>query len=239
MRPDTRQSRGLPPTPERADGGPPDGSRPVTSPKRNIPYLAAHGFTAAITSLGIRHAARGVDRVPPGGGLLVANHASNLDPLMIGLPLPRPVCFLAKASLFRVPLLGPFLRATHTIPVDRAAASAGSIRAIAEKVDAGYLAAVFPEGTRTRDGSVGEFKPGFLSIVKKIRRPVIPVGIAGTFEVWPADRKIPRPGRVRVVFGEPLEADELLGGDRSAAIGRVRDAVVAAADDAAEWRSGH
>lgn len=236
MRTDSRQ----PPTPlsPPADAGRAavPSPRPTVPPKRNIPYLAAHAFTSTLTKCGLRHAARGVDRVPSGGGLLVANHASNLDPLMVGVRLPRPVCFLAKDSLFRVPLLGPFLRATHTIPVDRSAAGASSIRAIVEKVSAGYLAAVFPEGTRTKDGSVGTFKPGFLSIVRKAGCPVIPVGIAGTFEVWSASMKVPRPGRVRVVYGEPVAAGDLPR-DRSEAVAAVRERVVAAAAEAAEWRS--
>lgn len=153
----------------------------------------------------IDYRAQGHDRLPSGGALLLANHESFLDPLLVGLPLQRPVSYLARHSLFPVPVLGGLLRRTYVLPINREAAGTGSLREAARRLRHGFYVGVFPEGTRTSGGRLAELKPGFISLLRHSEVPVVPVGIAGGGAVLPRGAAVLRPGRVRVVFGEPLE----------------------------------
>ena len=112
------------------------------------------------------------------GALLLANHQCNADPLMVGMALNRPVSFMARSTLFRIPVLGWLLQNTYVVPIDREAARAGAIRELASRMERGFLVGMFPEGTRTNDGQLGEFKPGFVALVRRARVPIVPVGIA-------------------------------------------------------------
>ena len=117
--------------------------------------------------------------------LLVVNHQSNFDPLLVGLPLKRPVSYMARSTLFPIPLIGWLLRNTYVVPIDREAARAGAIRELVARLERGFLVGMFPEGTRTADGRLGEFKPGFIALVRRSRLPIVPVGIAGAYEAYP------------------------------------------------------
>jgi 1-acyl-sn-glycerol-3-phosphate acyltransferase len=143
------------------------------------------------------------------GGLLLVNHQSFLDPLLVAVFLGRPVSFLARDNLFRVPVLGWILRKTHVIPISREAARGGSIRVALERLESGFLVGIFPEGTRSPDGQVHKFRPGFLALARRTQQPIYPVGVVGADQVMPRGAWWIRPGRVQIVFGSPLNADEL------------------------------
>lgn len=142
------------------------------------------------------------------GGLLLINHQSYLDPLVAGVWLPRPVSYFARDSLFRIPLLGALLRRTFVIPISREAARGGSIRAGLGRLNEGFLVGMFPEGTRSDDGVVGTFRPGFLAIARRTNQPLYPVGVAGSAARLPRGALWIRPGRVHVVFGKPFSLEE-------------------------------
>jgi 1-acyl-sn-glycerol-3-phosphate acyltransferase len=154
--------------------------------------------------------ARGMEQLPASGALLLSNHQSFLDPLLIGLALDRPVSYLARHNLFRVPVIGWVLRNTYVMPINRDAAGTESIREAARRMQHGFLVGIFPEGTRSRDGALGEIKPGFIALIRHGKVPVVPVGIAGGTDVMPRGALLPRRGRVRVVFGAPLPIDDVL-----------------------------
>ena len=189
--------------------------------------------------LGVR--AAGADRIDPNrGGLLLSNHQSFLDPVVLGLPLDRSIAFLARDSLFRVPLLGRYLRAMKTLPIARDAPATAVMRAALGAMRRGELVGLFPEGTRTADGSLSELKPGFVTLARRGGVPVYPVGIAGAFEALPRSRKapVPTPGRVRVVFGEPLTDREIAAADGAAGwVELVGGRIAAAFADASAWRA--
>lgn len=150
------------------------------------------------------------DRLPTeGGALLLSNHQSFLDPLLIGLPLNRPVSFLARESLFRVPIIGTILKNTYVMPIKRSAASTQSLREAIQRIEHGYLVGLFPEGTRTEDGTVGSMKPGFISMLRRTEVPVYPIGIAGAWNAYPKSVWFPRPKCIAVYYGEALDAEEL------------------------------
>ncbi|MDP7274528.1 MAG: lysophospholipid acyltransferase family protein [Planctomycetaceae bacterium] len=192
-------------------------------------------------TLFVKYRVRGTNRLPTdAGALLLANHQCNADPLMVGMALNRPVSFMARSTLFRIPVLGWLLQNTYVVPIDREAARAGAIRELASRMERGFLVGMFPEGTRTNDGQLGEFKPGFVALVRRARVPIVPVGIAGGFEFFPRGRW-PRPGRVRVVFGEPWQPEDYAEfcerGREADLVAAVKQRVQDCVDEATLWRS--
>jgi 1-acyl-sn-glycerol-3-phosphate acyltransferase len=149
------------------------------------------------------------------GGLLIAsNHQSFLDPMLVGMALPGPICYLARRSLFRTPGFGALLRAVGVHPVRRGAVDAGALKAVLRMLRRGGTVVMFPEGTRSRDGTLGRFKTGAAAIALRCGVPLLPVCVEGAYECWPRTRLLPRPGRVAVAFGKELApgdgtADEL------------------------------
>jgi len=149
------------------------------------------------------------ERVPERGGvILAANHQSFLDPPVAGLALGRQLCFLARSSLFKGPLLRAWFRAQHGVPIERGGGDLAAIRRVVGLLREGHGLVMFPEGTRTRDGSVGPFEPGVALIAARARVPVVPVAIEGAFRAWPRWQKAPCWGRVQVAYGEPVPPPE-------------------------------
>jgi 1-acyl-sn-glycerol-3-phosphate acyltransferase len=136
--------------------------------------------------------------------LLLVNHQSVLDPLVVAVALHRPVSYLARHELFSIPIVGWVLRNTYVMPIHRQSAGTESIRQSIERLQQGYYVGIFPEGTRSVDGKLHELKPGFLAIARRARVPVIPVAVAGTGFAFPRHGWCLRPWPVRVVVGEPL-----------------------------------
>lgn len=151
----------------------------------------------------------GVENVPSEGpAILAGNHLSYLDPPVIGAAVPRPVRFMAKAELFKIPLFSQFLRGIQTFPVQRGSADRSAIRAALQVLAEGDLMALFPEGTRNRTGESLPPQKGVASIALRSAAPVIPVGITGTSIT---DRKLHPVRRplIRVAFGPPVDLDDL------------------------------
>jgi 1-acyl-sn-glycerol-3-phosphate acyltransferase len=190
----------------------------------------------------LRYRARGLENLPQGAALLVSNHQSFLDPLLVGLPLQRPVSFLARDTLFKVPVIGWILRSTYVMPIRRESAGTESLRVSLKRLEEGYLVGVFPEGTRTRDGRLGVMKPGFVALVRRADVPVIPVAISGAFEAMPRGSFFLRPRSVRVVFGRPITVDELAAfrgrGAESDLVALVTERLKTLLVEADEWRCG-
>jgi len=146
------------------------------------------------------------ERVPPTGPvILAANHASYLDPPLIGSGLPRAINYLARDTLFRFPGFGAYLRGLNVVPVDRDGAGAAGLKGILDRLHDGGAVILFPEGTRTSDGQLQPARAGIGLTVIKSDAPVVPVRVFGTFEAWSRDKKFPRPRRVMVKYGEPMD----------------------------------
>ncbi len=171
------------------------------------------------------------------GGLLLVNHQSFLDPMLVAVLLSRPISYLARDSLFKLPVVGWILRNTHVIPISRESARGGSIRIAIERLNEGFLVGIFPEGTRSADGTVGRFRPGFLALARRTSQPIYPVGIAGATRAMPRGAWFVRPCRIRVVYGTPFSADEVSqfhsSGDEAALCELVRARVAECASKAA------
>lgn len=211
--------------------------------RRNWLWFSCQVVLRLVFTVWLRYRARGVEKIPrTGGALFLINHQSFLDPLLVGLPLNRPVSYLARDTLFSLPVIGWILRHTYVLPIDRDSAGTGSLRVAIERMRRGFLVGIFPEGTRTPDGGVGDFKPGFVALVRRAKAPVYPIGIAGAFEAFPRKLSRMKLSRVRVVFGDPFTPEEI---ERLASRGReaefvemVRKRVIACQREAEAWRRG-
>jgi len=149
-------------------------------------------------------------QVPLSGPVILAsNHASFLDPPLVGSSLQRPINYLARESLFRLPGIGALLRSWQAVPVDRDGGTGKGLKRILERLQNGGGIILFPEGTRTNDGKLQPARAGIGLAVIKSTAPVIPVRVFGTFEAYGRHVTIPRPHRVEVKFGLPMLFTEL------------------------------
>jgi 1-acyl-sn-glycerol-3-phosphate acyltransferase len=151
--------------------------------------------------------------IQTGPVILASNHQSFFDPPLAGNACNRAIFFLAKKSLMDVPILGWLLPKLNVIPVnlegDRSA-----LKALIRILGAGECALVFPEGTRTPDGSLQPAQPGVGLVIAKTRAPVVPMRIFGAYDAWPIHGKIHLWRKITIVVGEPIHfSDADLVGD--------------------------
>jgi len=150
------------------------------------------------------------ERVPlEGPVILAANHASFIDPPLVGAGLRRGINYLARENLFRFRVLGWVLRNWNSVPVDREGGGAKGLKAILERLLAGGAIILFPEGTRTRDGKLQAARSGIGLTVIKSTAPVVPVRVFGTFEAFGRQMRFPRPRRIAVKYGQPMLFEQL------------------------------
>jgi 1-acyl-sn-glycerol-3-phosphate acyltransferase len=161
---------------------------------------------------------------PRRGHVFLANHASYLDVPVLLAALPVPVRFAAKKSLFRLPFFGWAIRAGGFIPVDREnrRQAVEVFTAAARLLRSGASVAFFPEGTRSSDGRLHRFQRGGFLVAQKCGAAIVPVGLAGTFEVLPRQRWTVQPGRVRVRVGAPIESADYPVSRKDELMARVR-----------------
>lgn len=181
-----------------------------SKPRKRLFYSFASVLSSLLGAVFFRFRVYGVENVPvTGPAILASNHGSFLDPPLIGCRLPREICFLARESLFHFPPLGWLIRNLNSIPVDRDGGGSTGLRRILTVLREGKAALLFPEGTRTADGQLQPARPGLGLAVIKSGAPVIPVWIAGSFEAWGRHQKAPRPRKVSVRYGKPVDLDDL------------------------------
>ena len=142
--------------------------------------------------------------IQTGPVILAVNHQSFLDPPLAGNACDRPIFFLAKKSLMNVPVLGWLLPKLNVIPVNLEGGDRSALKALIRILSAGECALVFPEGTRTPDGSLQPAQPGLGLVIAKTRAPVVPMRIFGAHNVWPIHGKLRFSGKITIVVGEPI-----------------------------------
>lgn len=147
----------------------------------------------------------GHEHVPREGAVLIApNHLSFLDPPLIGCALRRPGWFMAKAELFRIPGFAWLIRGMHAYPVKRGAVDRAALKRTLNFLKNGEVVCVFPEGTRSADGTLGPIEIGIGMLALKSGASIVPVGIRGTDRMLSRHAKWVRPAKIRVRFGPPL-----------------------------------
>jgi 1-acyl-sn-glycerol-3-phosphate acyltransferase len=180
-------------------------------------YWVIKGTLTPVLRAGYRIHVEGKEHVPrDGAAILAANHRSFLDSIFLPLVVPRRVTFVAKAEYFDDPKTAWFFRGVGQIPIRREGGDA-SERALESAMDVlrgGGVFGIYPEGTRTRDGYMHRGHTGVARLALRSGSPVVPVGLIGTDEVQPTDKKMPKLfKRVAIRFGEPLVPERYAGRD--------------------------
>ena len=151
----------------------------------------------------------GEENVPDEGGfLLVSNHQSYLDPVFCGVALKRRLHFLARSSLFSNWFFRFLILSLNAISVERGTADVSAMKKVISKLKESNGVCLFPEATRTKDGKISAFKPGFGLLCRRGDAAIVPVVIDGAFECWPRHKKIFSRGRVVVCYGKVVTAEQ-------------------------------
>jgi 1-acyl-sn-glycerol-3-phosphate acyltransferase len=152
----------------------------------------------------------GRERLPEqGGALVLSNHQSHLDPVLLGLACDRRLNFLARDTLFRFAPFRWLIRSLDAIPIDREGLGMSGLKETLRRLKHEEMVLIFPEGTRTRDGEVAPLKPGFSALAKRAKVPLVPVAIEGAFEAWPRWRMFPGVGVIQMEIGRPILPAEI------------------------------
>lgn len=192
-------------------------------------WAGLKGVLFFVRAVGVTIHVQGRDKIPQGVCLFVANHTSSADaPAVVGA-IPRRVAVLLKASLFKWPIVGQAFRLAHFVPVDRSnrESAIASVEKAAEAMRAGQSFLIYPEGTRSQDGRLQEFKKGAVALAIKAGVPIVPVLCIGAHKVMAKRSLVVRPGRIQVEFLEPIDATDYTWDMREVLRQRVYDAMAA------------
>ncbi len=159
--------------------------------------------------------------------IFAANHQSQFDIFALQGYLRHDFRWLAKKELFEIPFFGTGMRLAGYISVDRAHGRQAmkSLEAAAKRIAAGTSVVIFPEGTRSPDGSLHSFKAGGMVLAIKAGVPIVPVAITGSYEVLPKGRLLARPGKIRINIGHPIETSDYKVKEKRDLAQRLRDKV--------------
>ena len=177
---------------------------------------------------GVTIEVNGLENIPDEASLFVGNHSSYFDIIVTGATIPGGVGFVAKDSLGKIPGLSSWMKRIHCLFLDRSDVRKG-LQTILEGVDylkEGYSMCIYPEGTRSTTGELGEFKGGSLIMAQRAKAPVVPVAITGTrdiFENNPGLRVYP--SHVTISFGKPFKFSDLPAAEKKFAGEHVKKAI--------------
>ena len=174
-------------------------------------YFIVKNFFKILLMIYNRCSARWLEKLPDNEKFIVAcNHASNLDPLIVGCFFPRMLRYLAKEELFTNWLFGACIKALGAVPVSRSsnASAAGALKGFMKLYQEGSDVLIFPEGGRTLDGKLQPLEAGVALIAAHEHAPILPVFIHGSFKAMPPGSAFVKPSKLRVTFGKPLRFSE-------------------------------
>lgn len=185
-------------------------------PGRTLLFRVARKALLGLFRLLFRFRVEGLARLPAGPAVIVANHASALDPLFIGVALPERVLFVAAEEFLTMPAVGWAMRAYGCIPVRRGEVDSSAVREALAALADGFKVGVFPEGQVSP--SPGPLRRGAGLLASRARVPIAPVVLIGVDRVFPLGARLPRPARVEVRIGDPLPAPEPTHAAQEAAV---------------------
>ena len=201
----------------------------ITKDPDPIYWAGVKGVMFFVRAVGVRVRVQGVERIPPGVCLFVANHTSSADaPAVVGA-IPRRIAVLLKESLFKWPIVGQAFRSAHFIPVNRSAheSAVASVEKATEALRAGQSFLIYPEGTRSPDGRLQRFKKGAVVMAIKAGVSIVPIACSGAQKIMEKRSLVMHPGEIQVEFLESIDASEYTLEEREALNERIR-AVLAA-----------
>ncbi len=192
-------------------------------------WTGLNGVMFFVRAVGVRIRVVGREKIPAGVCLFVANHTSSADaPAVVG-SIPRRIAVLLKESLFKWPIVGQAFMLAHFIPVKREVreAAIASVEKAAEAMRGGQSFLIYPEGTRSPDGRLQEFKKGAVVLAIKAGVPIVPVLCSGAHKVMAKRSMVIHPGEILVEFLDPIDASQFTWDERDALNQRVHDAMAA------------
>lgn len=157
----------------------------------------------AIVSLVFRVEITGTENIPKTGSCVVCiNHISLFDPLVVYKSIERPIIFIGKQELFKIPVVGWFLKSINVIPVKRGSGDIGAVKAALKTLKEGGILGIFPTGTREKKNPNADVKGGASMIALKANAPVIPININATYRIF---------SKVLITVGKPVDLSEFEG----------------------------
>jgi 1-acyl-sn-glycerol-3-phosphate acyltransferase len=202
----------------------------ITGNPDPVYWAGIKGVMFFVRAVGVRVRVKGIERIPGGVCLFAANHTSSADaPAIVGA-IPRRIAVLLKASLFQWPIVGQAFRSVHFIPVNRShrESAIASVEKATEALKAGQSFLIYPEGTRSPDGRLQEFKKGAVVMAIKAGVPIVPMICSGAHRVMEKRSLVIHPGEIVVEFLEPIDASAYSFEERDVLNEKVHDAMAAA-----------
>ncbi len=164
----------------------------------------------------------GRENIPAAGGVLVvSNHQSHFDPPLVGIGCPRQMNYVARETLFDFRPFGWILKSVGGVPIDRDGFGLRGIKESLKLLKRGEMVLIFPEGTRSSNGEIGRFRPGFTTLAARSNAAILPVAVEGAFRVWPRTKRFPGLGKIRVHYGKPIPHAEIAGRDEREVLAEV------------------
>ncbi len=202
------------------------GSFPPTRARQRVFYAISWIVCSTVMRVFFGQRTFGRENVPREGGVILAvNHASFLDPVVVGCGVVRQVHYMARRTLFWGPF-GTLIRALNAFPVDRGGADRSAVKQFINLVRGGNAVMLFPEGTRTLDGRLGAIMSGVGALAVRAGAPVVPTYVDGTFDAWSRHRKFPRPAQVTIHFDRPIAVGRKPEESKRAHQERIRSRIV-------------
>jgi 1-acyl-sn-glycerol-3-phosphate acyltransferase len=193
-------------------------------------------FAFVLFTFGYSMRVIGRRNIPKSGPvLLISNHHSFIDPPFLGLASRRYLVYLTRSSLFRNRWLGAFIHSVGAVEIDREFGKEG-LQTTLKLLERGQAVVVFPEGGRSRDGEIEPFKPGISLLIKRVKAPIVPIGLAGVFQAWSRHQKRPKlaplflaanGATLAASIGKPIDPKSLDGLSREEMLAKLFDAVKA------------
>jgi 1-acyl-sn-glycerol-3-phosphate acyltransferase len=194
-----------------------------------IYWAGIKGVMFFVRAAGVRVRVEGLERIPPGVCLFVANHTSSADaPAVVGA-IPRRISIILKESLFKWPIVGQSFRSAHFIPVNRKSheSAIASVEKATEALRSGQSFLIYPEGTRSPDGRLQNFKKGAVVMAINSGVPIVPMACSGAQHVMEKRSLAMHPGEILVEFLAPIDASKFTMEERDTLNEKVHDAMAA------------
>lgn len=188
-------------------------------------WTIVRGLILFFLSVAYRIRREGAEHIPLTGPIIyVSNHQSHYDPPIVGvLVTDRPFSGMARSTLFKSKALAWIMRGIGAIELEQGKGDSGAMKAALAELEAGRHVLIFPEGTRTQDGAIGEFQRGVMLLIKRSNATVVPVALEGAYDIWPIGASRPKlSGRIGVKAAPAISAKELMSQGPDAGLERLK-----------------
>jgi len=210
-------------------------------PKKGFVYNLVILFCSTIAKVFYRHKVYGEEHYFPGPAILAGNHVSNFDPPLVAISVPDELYFLAKKSLFSIPVLGKLIYRVNARPISSTASDAQVFKEVLRVLKENKKILLFPEGTRSTTGELGPLKQGVAFLALRSKKTIVPVYIYGVHKLWKRGKKWPKLfGKTATIIGSPLDIDKYFSLPRKEAMDVITQDLEKALHVLEDWyNKGH